>query len=65
MQTTTQTHDERLSEIGRLGAATRWGPTRRINLGDLDPAGRRIVLASIAAIRAERARDAAAQDPQD
>jgi hypothetical protein len=55
----TQTRDERASSIGRLGALTRWGPTRRINLRDLDPAGRRIVLASIAAVRAEQAANAA------
>ena len=48
------------ARAGRLGSRSRWGEPRRINLRDLDDAGRRIVLASIAAVRAEAARDAGA-----
>ncbi len=48
------------SAAGRIGSAKRWGPPRRINLRDMDEAGRRIVLASVAAVRAEHARDTAA-----
>jgi hypothetical protein len=47
-------------ETGLEGARRRWGEPRRINLRDLDDAGRRIVLASVAAVRAEHARDASA-----
>jgi hypothetical protein len=46
---------------GQAGAERRWGAPRQINLRDLSDAERRIVLASIAAIRAEKARDDAAQ----
>jgi hypothetical protein len=60
----TQTKDPRNVARGQAGAAVRWGPPRRINLADCSAPERRIVLASIAAIRAERARDAAAE-PQD
>jgi hypothetical protein len=63
MQTAAAIQDDH-ARAGRLGAASRWGEPRRINLRDLDDAGRRIVLASLAAVRAERARDAA-QTPQD
>ena len=57
--------NEDAARAGRAGAASRWGEPRRINLRDLDDASRRIVLASLAAVRAEAARDAAAQAPSD
>ena len=55
--------NEDAARAGRAGAASRWGEPRRINLRDCTDPERRIILASLAAIRAERARDAAAQDP--
>jgi hypothetical protein len=60
MQTAAPFEDRDLAaRAGRLGSRSRWGECRRINLRDLDDAGRRIVLASLAAVRAEKARDAA------
>ena len=38
-------------EAGRKGAAKRWGPPRRISIGDLTPDQRRLVLAMIEAER--------------
>lgn len=61
MQNAAQTKDPRHVAQGYGGAVKRWGEPRRINLADLDNASRRIVLASIAAIRAEKVRDAAAE----
>lgn len=61
MQMTNQARDDSRAAIGRLGAASRWGAPRRINLRDLDDAGRRIVLASVAAVRAEQAARQATQ----
>lgn len=45
------------AECGRIGGVRRWGPRRRVNLGDLTPAQRRLVLALIAAAREEPARE--------
>jgi hypothetical protein len=59
---TTATRDLRPpEETGLEGARRRWGEPRRINLRDCSDSERRIILASLAAIRAERVRDAAAQ----
>jgi hypothetical protein len=55
------TKDPRCIARGQAAAVSRWGEPRQINLRDLSDAERRIVLASIAAIRAERLRDAAAE----
>lgn len=38
-------------ERGRIGAARRWGPKRRLNIGDLTPAQREVVLGLIEAQR--------------
>ena len=44
------------AQAGRLGAAKRWGPPRRVHLGDLTPEQREIVLAFIEAQRNASAR---------
>ena len=52
-----------LVEAGKQGALKRWGPpgTRTVNIGDLTPPQRRLVLALIEAARleSEAVRDAA------
>ena len=53
--------DPRCIARGKGAAVARWGQPRQINLRDLDDAGRRIVLASVAAVRAEQAARQAAQ----
>lgn len=42
-------------ERGRRGALKRWGPQRRVNLKDLTPDQRRVVLALVEAQRAANA----------
>lgn len=46
------------AEAGKRGAQRRWGPPRRIHIGDLAPAQRELVLA---AIEAERRKNTASQ----
>ena len=40
-------------EAGKKGARKRWGPPRRIHIGDLKPWQREKILEFVAAIRAE------------
>lgn len=50
--------DPVLVEAGKRGAEQRWGPPRRVHIGDLTPDQRRLVLALIDAQRlANSARD--------
>lgn len=43
--------DPRLVEAGYRGAARRWGPQRKIHIGDLSPAQRELVIQFIEAQR--------------
>ena len=55
-----QAKDPRLVEAGRRSALVRWGPPRRLNLGDLTPDQRRLVLALVDAQRQANAQTAQA-----
>lgn len=44
---------------GHASAARRWGPPRRLNIGDLTPAQRQVVLALVEAQRIANAATAA------
>jgi hypothetical protein len=46
-----------VTEAGRLGARKRWGPPRRIHIGDLTPAQRELIMAAIEAERRKLARE--------
>jgi hypothetical protein len=51
--------DRRAVEAGKRGAERRWGPPRRLHLGDLTPEQRRLVLARVEALRNLNAKAAA------
>jgi len=51
-------------ERGLRGAEVRWGPTRRVNLRDLTPDQRRVVLALIEAQRAANAATRGSTPPE-
>jgi hypothetical protein len=49
-------------EYGKRGAVRRWGPPRRVNLAELDPPYRRLVLAMIDAAKAANVAERSGQE---
>jgi hypothetical protein len=56
--------DERLVQAGRRGAARRWGPARRLHLGDLTPERREIILRMVEAERRAQERESQSATPE-
>ena len=50
------------AESSRRAAEARWGPKRRLNIGDLSPEQRRVVLALVEAQRAANRAAGAGED---
>jgi hypothetical protein len=50
-------------EYGRIGARRRWGPPRRINIGDLSAPQRTLILALVDAARSNEKAAADVQRP--